>query len=378
MDTLILSCGTGGGHNSAGAAVLHEMQRRGHNAVMLDPYTLQSDRLSLRINRTYISMVQRSPSVFRAVYRLGDAYRHLPGRSPVYYANKRMLPAMEAYLSEHHFDAVVMPHLYPAEIFTAIRRAGLSAPKTVFVATDYACIPFTEETECDAYVIPSKELSGDFISRGIPAAKLLPYGIPVDSAFCSARDRDEVRRALHFDVGRKYILTFGGSMGAGCIRQVVSLLLAHYDPERVRIVAVCGSNEALRAALAEQFGGHIDLLGYTNRMADYMLASDLIVCKPGGLSSTEAAVTGTALVHLSPISGCETANMEFFRKHGMCAAVYSPKKELCAACDELLVPTRRAEMIAQQRRCLPQYAAASLCDYLEQITQISPSGGNLP
>ena len=369
MDTLILSCGTGGGHNSAGRAIQREMQRRGHNAVMLDPYTLQSDRLSLRINRTYINMVQRSPSVFRAVYRLGDAYRRLPVRSPVYYANKRMLPAMEAYLKENRFDAVVMPHLYPAEIFTAIHRAGLSAPKTVFVATDYACIPFTEETDCDAYVIPSAELRGDFISRGIPEKKLLPLGIPVDADFCEERDRAEVRRALRMEDGVQYILTFGGSMGAGCIRQVVSLLLAHYDPARVRVVAVCGTNDSLRAELHAQFGERIELLGYTDRMADYMLAADLIVCKPGGLSSTEAAVTGAALIHLSPISGCENANMDFFRTHGMCAAVYSPKKELCAACDTLLQPQNRLNMIERQRVCLPAHAAAAICDYLEAAAE---------
>ena len=40
MEALILSCSTGGGHNAAARAVKEELLRRGHNAVMLDPYTL--------------------------------------------------------------------------------------------------------------------------------------------------------------------------------------------------------------------------------------------------------------------------------------------------------------------------------------------------
>ena len=54
MDALILSCGTGGGHNSAGKAVLEELERRGHHVTMLNPYTLKSEKLSSGIDQNYI------------------------------------------------------------------------------------------------------------------------------------------------------------------------------------------------------------------------------------------------------------------------------------------------------------------------------------
>ena len=71
MDALILSCGTGGGHNSAGKAILQELERRGHHAEMLNPYSLRSERLSEKIDSTYISTVQHVPDVFGAAYKLG-------------------------------------------------------------------------------------------------------------------------------------------------------------------------------------------------------------------------------------------------------------------------------------------------------------------
>ena len=35
MDALILTCGTGGGHNSAAKAVKEEMERRGHHVHLM-------------------------------------------------------------------------------------------------------------------------------------------------------------------------------------------------------------------------------------------------------------------------------------------------------------------------------------------------------
>ena len=159
MDALILSCGTGGGHDAAGSAVAEELINRGHHAVMLNPYTLQSEQLAEKINHIYISTARKAPLMFGAVYRAGQLYRQMPFRSPVYFLNRLMTSIMEEYLTQNHFDIIITPHLFPAEIITAMKHKGLCPPKTIFIATDYTCIPFTEETECDAYVIPAAELA---------------------------------------------------------------------------------------------------------------------------------------------------------------------------------------------------------------------------
>ena len=75
----------------------------------------------------------------------------------------------EEYLQENPVDAIVMPHLYPAETITYMRRNGFALPLTVAVMTDYTCIPFWEETDCDYYITPHKKLHPEIIKRGIPA-----------------------------------------------------------------------------------------------------------------------------------------------------------------------------------------------------------------
>lgn len=85
MEALILSCSTGGGHNSAGQAVAEELERRGHKAVFMDPYQLAGKNTASNIGNFYIKTVQKMPRFFGFIYNLGEIYRTLPFRSPIYF-----------------------------------------------------------------------------------------------------------------------------------------------------------------------------------------------------------------------------------------------------------------------------------------------------
>ncbi len=364
MDALILSCGTGGGHNSACIAMKQELSARGHSVKTLNPYLLKDSKIADTINNIYINLVQKAPSAFGLLYRLGNIYRKLPFFSPVYHINGRMVPLFEKFILENHFDAIVTTHLFPAEIITNMKRHGITVPKTYFIATDYTCIPFTEETDCDYYIIPAKELTDEFVSRGISRNRIVPLGIPVRQQFREEIDPNEAKISLGLDPEKKYILIAGGSVGAGQIELIVPLLLEHYD-DKVRLIIVCGNNRTLYQHLNNKYQNRCILLEYTSQMAEYMRACDLFLSKPGGLSSTEAAVTETALVHITPIPGCETRNMAFFEKNGMCCAVRSPKKELIDACNRLMDETQRQKMRENQHSIISENAASSICELIE-------------
>ena len=159
MNILVLSCGTGGGHNAAAHAVEAEARQRGHNVTMMNPIDLCGEKAAQLVDNAYISIAQRSPRSFGFVYALGNAYRRLPWRSPVYFANGKGAEALEGYLQEHPADVVITTHVYPGEMLTYLKNHGAAVPKTIFVATDYTCIPFTEECRLDAYVIPAPALT---------------------------------------------------------------------------------------------------------------------------------------------------------------------------------------------------------------------------
>lgn len=376
MDALILSCGTGGGHNAAGAAIVEELRRRGHRAEMRNPFTLHSQRLADVVDQSYVKLVQKVPGAFGAAYSVAELYRRLPFYSPVYHANGYMKAAMQQFLLENPVDIVISPHLYPAEIITNMKRHGMPVPKLMFVATDYTCIPFTEECECDAYVIPSEKLADEFIRRGIPRERIYPCGIPVHHSYSQAAQRAEARRLLHLDPEKQYILISGGSMGAG---KMEALVLALHQELRIRgnieLIVICGRNPQLRARLFGRQLERVRVLGFTRQMPLYMRACDVYITKPGGLSSTEAAVAGIPLLHFSPIPGCETRNVSFFAAQGMSQRL--ELHNLYQVFQLLADPAAQANMLARQRQTIHPDAAGRICDLASQLV-CAPALPDLP
>lgn len=350
MEALILSCGTGGGHNSAGLAVKEELARRGWGVTMLDPYSLVSDDLAKKVGSVYIRVAQRTPRLFGLAYRLGELYTRLPVHSPVYFVNRRMAPVLAEYLREHPADVVVCTHLFPGEILTAMKDQGLAVPKTVFVATDDACIPFTEECSFDYFCIPSAFLWGEFVGRGIPGEKLVVTGIPVKREFSNPVSREEAREALGLDREKRYILLSGGSIGAGRMSSTVRTVVRFLDhyPD-CHLIAVCGSNQHLYRRLSRRFGkdSRVTVLESTDRMALYMRSCDVFLSKPGGLSSAEAAAMGVPLIHLPPIPGCETRNRRFYAQRKMSVGVNSSRQLL----EALEFLHAGADTLIENQRC---------------------------
>lgn len=368
MDALILSCGTGGGHNAAARAVRDELLKRGHHVQMLDPYTLAGNGLDQIINQSYIKLVSHAPWAFGFLYFLGELYRRLPLRSPVYHLNGKMTDALLSLLEGQHFDIIVMPHIFPGEILTHMKHHGIPLPPTVLIATDYVCIPFTEEVDSDYCIIPAPDLRQEFSHYGIPGDRILPLGIPVGEQFSHPVSRMEARRRLGLDADRTYLLLSGGSMGAGCLVRSVKLLCRHFQnrPE-VHLIVICGSNRRLYDRLTSQYADRITVLLYTDRMADYMQACDVVISKPGGLSSTEAATCNAPLIHISPIPGCESRNISYFSSHGMSLAVRSCQRQLIPAVEQLLDPAKADLLKQHQRTTLPPQSTSRICDLIESV-----------
>ena len=275
---------------------------------------------------------------------------------------------LKAYLAENDFDAIVITHLYPAEALTYLKRRGELRQKVLAIATDYTCIPFWEETNCDDYVIPHKDLIPEFASYGISKEKLLPLGIPVRPAFSRPASKEDVRRHLGLPEDAPLFLVMSGSMGFGKVH-----LLAHELVSRLKngeqVVIICGNNKKRARSLRLQFhkNSNVHVVGFTRHVAEYMAAADVLFTKPGGLSSTEAAVRRVPLVHTDPIPGCETKNRAFFVSRGM-SVTGTHQKELADAGISLAKDDARqiAMRDAQRENSHPQ-AGTAITHLLEKL-----------
>ena len=107
----------------------------------------------------------------------------------------------------------------------------------------------------------------------------------------------------------------------------------------------------------------------TDQIPLYLRACHVCISKPGGLSSTEAAVTGTPLIHISPIPGCEVRNMEYFSSHGMSLAVGNELEKLPSALKQLEDKAVREQMRKNQRQYVPRSSTDTVCSLAEQLAR---------
>ena len=367
MKVLILSTGTGEGHNSAGKAVLEQFRKRGIPCEMADVLGFASERAASYGKRIYVWSTVKATKVFKGAYKAGRAITSSRRKSPVYYANALYAEKLYHYIVDNGYDTIVMPHLFPAEALTYMLRKHGCRPdiRTYFVGTDYTCIPFTEETEADYYFIAHEELTEEYAKKGIAPEKLVPTGIPVSDRFRSLPSREEARESLGMNPEGHCILVMTGSMGYGKIENLVRALVSGMDGgDNVYILG--GSNEKLKARLREAYreDPRVRVLDYTDRTAEYLAAADLLFTKPGGLTSTEAAVAGIPLAHTRPIPGCEDCNQAFYNAHGMSLSADSEEKLVEAAMELLSQPKACRQMIERQHQVSNGNAARDICDFI--------------
>lgn len=355
---LILSCSTGEGHNSAARAVQSVLEKEGNACVMADPVAFQSERMEHLVSALYNNTIRKRPRVFGAVYKLGDIYAnsHLP--SPVYWANAHYSESLKEYIVKEKFDAVVCSHLYGMEAMTALKKRDHFDIQCYGIVTDYTCIPFLTETIMDGYFVPNEQTRQELIAAGHPAESVYVSGIPVDETFENHPTMEQARKVLEISPEQKVFLVMTGGVGCENMEGLCDRLLEGAGEHDLFLV-LTGNNQKLKDRLDEKYRDRSCLrtVSFTRQVPLYMAAANVLLSKPGGLSSTEAAVAGVPLVHIHAIPGCETCNARYFSESGM--SLWAKSNEEAALNAVTLAYDREFadSMRAAQKKLIPRNSA---------------------
>lgn len=155
----------------------------------------------------------------------------------------------------------------------------------------------------------------------------MPFGIPVEKSFMENRPREEVLGELGLDPHKKTILLMGGSFGAGNIKGTLEDI-SQID-RTFQILVITGRNMHLKKSLERKIENYdtsidIKLIGFTKNMNDILSAVDILITKPGGLTTTEALLKDVPMVIPYFIPGQEGENLDFLTNCGV--AIRTTKK----------------------------------------------------
>ena len=341
---LILSASAGAGHLRAAEAVERALREETPNVEVrnLDVLELATGAFREAYSKWYLQLVQRAPALYGYLYdRLDRPPRHKPVslRHALEHWNTRKL---RRFVREFDPDAIVCTHFLPVEALVEDRREGKLRSPLGVVVTDSDVHRLWVHRGVDQYFVARDEAAVVMEALGFGQAVEVS-GIPIDPRFALPADRARLRAKHRLPEG-PVVLLLGGGFGVGPIVGMAERLSAARQPALV--VAVAGRNDALRRQLEALGHPRLRALGFTTEMDEWMAAADLLVTKPGGLTTSEALARRLPMVLVNPIPGQEQRNADHLLESG--AAVRATTPEVLAwKVDRLLADPARLEALRQ-------------------------------
>ena len=317
---LILSASAGAGHVRAAQALERAFQATGivREIRHVDALEFTNKVFRTIYSKTYIEMVDRAPEVLGWLYDVLDSPWEKERRRLAW--DKLNTRPFVKLLEREQPDLIVCTHFLPAEMVSWMKaKHRLACPQTI-VVTDFDVHAMWLCHHYEHYFVALDETREHMVRLGIPAAKVTATGIPIDPVFAETKDKAAMRKQLGLAADRTTILLSAGGFGVGPVEHIVTTLLDLQHPAQV--VAICGRNAELKtrmdklAAKSTARRGTLVPVGYTTAMDEYMSAADVLVGKPGGLTTSEALAKGLLLLIVNPIPGQEERNSDHLLEEG--------------------------------------------------------------
>ena len=310
----------------------------------------------------YVKLVEHAPELWAHVFKKTDNPHLVRKLSRI----RRTL----AHLTTNKFvrelkkfkpEAVLCTHYMPLEIMGRFKDKlkRQPTPVTVSVVTDFEAHALWMEPGVDLYCVAAEETKARLLARGVLPEAVEATGIPVAAKFSTPVHPAQIRKRLGLRDDLPTLLVLGGGFGMGPVAQIMSELNRLARP--VQSLVVCGRNEELRRELAVMDHRHpAHVLGFVSNMHELMAVSELVITKPGGLTTSEALAMGKPIFVLNPIPGQEAANSDFLLGHGA-AAKANRLEDLPYRLENLLGSSKLAEMAAAAKGLGRPQAASEVC-----------------
>lgn len=215
------------------------------------------------------------------------------------------------------------------------------------------------------YFAPNLEVAARLEACSPVVALTHVTGIPVMPDFDPALgpQRAAAQHELGLQVPGPVVLLMGGGSGVGDLAARAEALLG-LDQAPV-VVALAGRNAGVLnqlQGLATRFPGRLLPMGFMDRVPTLMRAADLVVTKPGGLSTSECLALGLPRILSAPIPGQEERNADYLLEEGAALKAIDVLALRLRAAALLGDPARLARMAAAARMIGRPYAARDVLD----------------
>ena len=312
------------GHLNAAKSIHEyiETNYKTNNLKLIDCIKYVSEPIEKITTVAYREAAKKAPWVWGRIYT--DSQKgplaHISTRT-----NKVMAIKLLRLLRKEQPDLIISTHPFSSQMCSYLKRKRKISAKIATIMTDFA--PHDQwlvgSDFTDFYFVANDKMKDYLISKNISKNRVFVTGIPLSNRFLQSYDRQKILAHYDLEDGKKNILFFGGGeFGLGKSRTFNIFNTLIQNAKDTQIVAISGKNEKMKAKFKEivtinKASKRVKVLDFTNQVPELMSISDLVVTKPGGLTTTESLASGLPMIIINPIPGQEEENAEFLESKGV-------------------------------------------------------------
>lgn len=358
----------GGGHLSA-ARSIREYVENNYTDIeiqMVDCMEYISRVINKVTTTAYTEFAKKAPWAWGHIYKKSE--KGIMAKISTD-SNKLMAYKLNKLLQEFAPDYVISTHPFSSQMCAYLKKKNKIDFKLATVMTDYAphdqWLLYPEEV--NYFFVAHNGMIDALIEKGINKAKVYATGIPLSNRFLEHYNKKETLEELGLKTRKKTVLFFaGGEYGLGKNKTFEILKTFAESFHDLQIVAIAGRNKDMKEKFTELVSNtsrheSIKILEYTNKVPELMSVSDLVVTKPGGLTTTESLASGLPLIIINPIPGQEEENAQFLEKNGVAIWLKKDDNVKEVLTDIFSHPDKMKEMKIRARLLAKKHSTQDIC-----------------
>lgn len=373
---LIMYATYGGGHQSAANSIKSYIDENypNYETKIVDCIKYINKPVNYISVKAYNRLTTNLPALWKRVYyNSGKGFLSKVSNG----TNKLMSKKLYKLFREYEPDLVISTHMFATQMTGYLKRKGKINCPLATVLTDFAPHgQWLEEHEQGNFFFVSNEgMKKSIIEEyHVEPDKINVTGIPISPKFSKPFDKAAIYKSMDLNPNLKTILLFGGGkygIGRKKVMEVLTCLTKYLD--EYQIVAVSGKNKKMIKSFKELYDSipdnkNLKIYDYVTNVPEIMSISNLVVTKPGGLTSSESLASGLPILVINPIPGQEEENAEYLVDHG--AAVWLKKKEPAEKVIRrlLLSPDILEEMSINSKKNARINSTKDICDTILKCT----------
>lgn len=334
----ILTASIGTGHSQAARAIAEAIKEEHpqDSVRVLDFVSRDFFSIDSMIKKSYLKMIELFPELYDSLYSNSQKSRF--GETSQILVSWSFKNRMKKLIKVLNPDALIFTHPFPAAAANLLKKEEIIKIPLLGVITDFDIHQLWIDKELDALCVATDNLAEHLKKYGIDSNKIYSTGIPIRKSFYEVSDNITPEKGT--------VLLMGGGLGLGDITDNLKRL--DKVKEIKKFIVITGKNISLYedvSALSEHLIHPVELHSYTNKVAEIMKRSDILVTKPGALSCTEAMMLKLPMVLVNTLPGQERANASYMVNKG--CALWVKRGELSEAVESILQNSEKRKQMAE-------------------------------